>query len=117
MAYSSTPTTRGAGTSGSGSASTNRRTVLRLTPAPTMSARRAAGPAREGKTDRGQGRPEPLGPLTVPPGQAGYLLDERATSALNVPAGEPADLKLENDASSRTWNISGKPQVGAVHLG
>ena len=76
-----------------------------------------AGPAHESQTDRGQGRAQALGPLAVPPGQAGYLLDERAASALGVPAGEAADSYLEYDASSRTRNISGKPQVGAVNPG
>ncbi len=76
-----------------------------------------AGPTREGETDRGQGRAEPLGPLAVPSGQAGYLLDERATSTLGVPAGEPADPQPEYDASSPARNISGKPNVGAVNPG
>ncbi|WSQ06328.1 hypothetical protein OG604_50785 [Streptomyces sp. NBC_01231] len=49
-----------------------------------------AGPTRKGETDRGQGRPRSLGPLAVPAGQAGYLLDERPTSALRFPAGELA---------------------------
>lgn len=44
VAYSSTPTTRGAGTSGSGNASTSLSTVLRLTDTPKTRARRA--PAR-----------------------------------------------------------------------
>ena len=34
----------------------------------------SAGPASQGETDRDQSRPQPLGPLTVPAGQAGYLL-------------------------------------------
>ncbi|MEU3923464.1 hypothetical protein [Streptomyces sp. NPDC029004] len=50
-----------------------------------------SGPAREGETDRGQDRAEPLGPLAVPSGQAGYLLDERAASTSSVPAGEPVE--------------------------
>lgn len=72
------------------------------------------GPAREGETDRGQGRAQPLGPPAVPSGQATYLLDERATSAFGVPAGEPANPQLEYDTSSRTRNIRRKPQVGTV---
>lgn len=35
-----------------------------------------SGPAREGQTDRGQGRAQPLGPLPVPACHARYLLDE-----------------------------------------
>jgi len=76
-----------------------------------------AGPAREGETDRGQGRAQPFGPLAVPSGEARYLLDERATPALGVPAGEPANPQLEYDTSSRTRNISRKPQVGTVNPG
>jgi hypothetical protein len=34
------------------------------------------GTARKGQTDRGQGRAQPLGLLTVPTCQPGYLLDE-----------------------------------------
>lgn len=47
VAYSSTPPTRGAATSGSGSASARRRTVLRLTNTPRRAARRA--PVRPAK--------------------------------------------------------------------
>lgn len=42
-----------------------------------------SGPAREGETDRRQGRAKPLGPLAVPSGQAGYLLDERPAPAIS----------------------------------
>lgn len=35
-----------------------------------------AGPTCEREADRGQSRPQPLGPPAVPSGQPGYLLDE-----------------------------------------
>ncbi len=75
-----------------------------------------SGPAGQGETDRRQGRAKPLGPLAVPSGQAGYLLDERTARALCDPTGEPADPQLEYDPSPRTRNISGKPQVRAMNL-
>lgn len=51
---------RGAGTAGSGRASTRRRTVLRLTQTSKRGAQTGAGPARQGETDRGQRRAQPL---------------------------------------------------------
>lgn len=74
-------------------------------PASRARLRRRAKPARPN-----------IGPLTVPSSQAGYLLNERATRALGVPAGEPTDPQPEYHASSRARNISRKPQVGAVNL-
>lgn len=75
-----------------------------------------SGPARESQTDRGQGRAQLLGPLTVSACQAGYLLDEGKACAPRVPTGEPTDPQLENNASSTARNISGKPQVRTMNL-
>lgn len=73
------------------------------------------GPARKGQADRGQGGAQPLGPLTVPTCQAGYLLDEGTACAARVPAGEPTDPQLENNTSATARHISGEPQVGAMN--
>lgn len=73
------------------------------------------GPVREGQTDCGQGRARTFGPLTVSACQAGYLLDEGTACAARVPAGEPTDPQLENNASATARNISGKPQVGTMN--
>jgi len=56
-----------------------------------------------------------IGPLAVPTGQAGYLLDEGSAGAVHISAGEAADAQLEHDSSSRTGHISGKPQVTAMN--
>lgn len=49
------------------------------------------GPAREGEPGRGQGRAQSPGPPAVASGRAGYLLDERAASALGVPGSDTTD--------------------------
>ncbi len=116
MAYSSTPTTRGVGASGSGSASTGRKTVLRLMGMEDGS-QAGAGTAGQGKADCRQGGTQPLGALAIPAGQAGYLLHERLARALGAPAPKPPDPQLEYDASSGARDISEKPQVGAVNPG
>lgn len=74
-----------------------------------------SGPDCECQTDRGQGGAQPLGPLTVPARQAGYLLDEGTACAVRVLAGEPADSQLEDNASATARHISGKPQVGTMN--
>ncbi|GAA2230486.1 hypothetical protein GCM10010104_24890 [Streptomyces indiaensis] len=73
---------------------------------PERGAQAGAGTARQGETNRGQRRTQPLGPLTVPTGLARYLLDEGAAGAPRVPAGEPADPQLKNNASSGAGHIS-----------
>jgi hypothetical protein len=74
-----------------------------------------SGPAREGQTDHGQRGAQPLGPLTVPACQAEYLLDESTARTPRVPADEPTDPQLENDASATARHVSGKPQLGTMH--
>lgn len=69
----------------------------------------------EGAANGAAWRVQPLGPLTVPTGQAGYLLDDGAAGAPRVPAGESADPQLKNNASSGDGQISGKPQVGTMN--
>lgn len=82
---------------------------------PEHGAQAGVGPARKGETDRGQRRAQPLGPLTMPTGQVGYLLDECAPCAPRVPTGEPAHPQPENNASSGARHISGEPQVGTMN--
>ena len=81
---------------------------------PERGGQAGAGAARQREADRGRRRAQPLGPLTVPTGQAGYLLDEGAAGAFRVPAGKPADPQLKNNASSGAGRISRKPQVGTM---
>lgn len=71
----------------------------------------------QGKADCRQDGTQPFGALAVPAGETGYLLRERPTWALGVPAPEPPDPQLEYDASSGARDISEKPQVGAVNPG
>lgn len=48
-----------------------------------------AGSSGQGKTDRGQSGTQPLGALTVPAGEAGYLFHEGPPRARGVAAAEP----------------------------
>lgn len=78
---------------------------------------RYAGPGSTGEreADRGQRRPQALGPPAVSTRQPRHLLDEGAAPARDGRAEEPADTQAEDDPSAPTRHISRKPQVGAVN--
>ncbi len=75
------------------------------------------GSTSQGEADCGQSGAQSLVALAMPASEAGYLLHERLTWALAVPAPEPPDPRLEHDASSGARDISENPQGGAVNSG
>lgn len=114
VAYSSTPTTRGTGTSGSGKAATSRSSVPRLTDTPkTLAMRDPARPASARPT--AASRPQALGPPAVPTAQPRRLPSEGPACAGDDQAEKPADPQAEDDPSATAGHISWKLQVGAVN--
>ncbi|GAA0451840.1 hypothetical protein GCM10010361_14900 [Streptomyces olivaceiscleroticus] len=94
-----------------------RQTVLRLTDTPRTAAIRALAPSGQGEAECGQGRAQSFRALTVPTGQAGYLLHEGPARADGVPAPESPDAKLQRNPSPGARHVDRKPQVGAVNAG
>jgi hypothetical protein len=77
---------------------------------------RKAGSSAAGqcKTHLGQGRTQPVSPLSVTAGQSRDLLNEGLPSTGGVRADEPADLQAQHHTPSRAGQISRKPQVGPM---
>lgn len=73
------------------------------------------GPTGEREADRGQRRPQALGPPAVSTSQPRHLLGEGPAPARDGRAEEPADTQAEDDPPAPTGYISGKAQVGAVN--
>lgn len=73
-----------------------------------------SGAAGQSKAHLGQGRTQPVSPLSVTAGQSRDLLNEGLPSAGGVRADEPADLQAQYHTPSRAGQISRKPQVGPM---
>ncbi len=72
------------------------------------------GPPGHRQADRGERRPQPLGPAAVAPGQSFDLLDERPPPARRAAAHEAPHPQAQPDPATPDRPVDGKPQVGAV---